>query len=90
MQGADLNIVPFDGEPDLDLVLERAIIGDVEEVTRRIVAEAREFGITHLSVFMQIASIPFANTLRSLELFCDQVMPAVNAALEEDKKALAS
>ncbi|MCT4610352.1 MAG: LLM class flavin-dependent oxidoreductase [Pelagimonas sp.] len=90
MQGADLNIVPFDGEPDLDLVMHRAIIGDVEEVTRRIVAEAREFGITHLSVFMQIASIPFANTLRSLELFCDQVMPAVNAALEEDKKAIAS
>ena len=90
MNGADLKIVPFENEPDLDLVMERAIIGDVEEVTRRIVADARAFGITHLSVFMQIASIPFANTLRSLELFCDQVMPAVNAALEDDKAALAS
>ena len=90
MDGADLKIVPFDNEPDVNTVLERAIIGDVDEVTRRIVAEAREFGITHLSVFMQIASIPFANTLRSLELFCDRVMPAVNAALEADKATLAS
>lgn len=90
MDGADLKIVPFENEPDVDLVLQRAIIGDVEEVTARIVAEAREFGITHLSVFMQIASIPFANTLRSLDIFCDQVMPAVKAALAADKTALAS
>lgn len=90
MNGADLKIVPFENEPDIDQILQRAIIGDTEEVTRRIVVEAREFGITHLSVFMQIASIPFANTLRSLDLFCDRVMPAVNAALESDDNALAS
>ncbi len=90
IDGSDLKIVPFENEPDVDTILERAIIGDAEEVTKRIVAEAREFGITHLSVFMQIASIPFANTLRSLEVFCDQVMPAVNAALETDQTALAS
>ena len=88
--GSDLQIVPFENEPDIDTILARAIIGDAEEVTQRIIAEVREFGITHLSVFMQIASIPFANTLRSLELFCDQVMPAVNAAFEADKQALAS
>ncbi|WP_298852020.1 LLM class flavin-dependent oxidoreductase [uncultured Ruegeria sp.] len=90
MDGANLKIVPFDNEPDIDTILGRAIIGDAEEVTQRIVAEAREFGITHLSVFMQIASIPFANTLRSLEMFCDQVMPAVKATLNKDNKALAS
>lgn len=90
MTGADLTIVPFDNEPDLDTVMQRAIIGDVEEVTRRIVAEARTFGITHLSVFMQIAAIPFANTLRSLELFCDQVVPAVTAALATEKAELVS
>ena len=90
IDGSDLRIVPFENEPDIDTILQRAIIGDAEEVTQRIVSEAREFRITHLSVFMQIASIPFANTLRSLELFCDQVMPAVNAAMDADKKALAS
>jgi alkanesulfonate monooxygenase SsuD/methylene tetrahydromethanopterin reductase-like flavin-dependent oxidoreductase (luciferase family) len=90
MNGADLEVLPFDGEPDIDTILERAIIGDAEEVTRRIVSEAREFGITHLSVFMQIASIPFADVLRSLETFCDTVMPAVNAALEQEKEAVAS
>ena len=89
MNGADLQIVPFEGEPDVDTVLERAIIGDAEHVTQRIVAEARAYGITHLSVFMQIASIPFAEVRRSLETFCDQVMPAVNATLAADKQEVA-
>lgn len=87
MDGADLKIVPFDQEPDIDTVLQRAIIGDAEEVTRRIIAEAQEFGITHLSVFMQIASIPFTEARRSLEVICDQVMPAVKAALASDQGA---
>ncbi|NKB75795.1 MAG: LLM class flavin-dependent oxidoreductase [Gammaproteobacteria bacterium] len=87
MDGADLKIVPFDNEPNIDLVLKRAIIGDAEEVSRRIVAEAREFGITHLSVFMQIASIPFTKAQRSLEIFCDQVMPVVKAELAKDQAA---
>ena len=69
MEGADLKIVPFDKEPDIDAILDRTIIGSTEEVTERIVSEALEFGITHLSVFMQIASIPFAKTLRSLREF---------------------
>jgi alkanesulfonate monooxygenase SsuD/methylene tetrahydromethanopterin reductase-like flavin-dependent oxidoreductase (luciferase family) len=81
MNGADLQIVAFDGEPDIDTILARAIIGSAEQVTQQIVAEAREFGITHLSVFMQIASMPFANTLKSLHTFCDQVMPAVKKEL---------
>lgn len=91
MHGSDLKIVPFDNEPDIETILDRAIIGEPEEVTERIVAEAREFGITHLSVFMQIASIPFAKTLRSLETFCDIVMPAVKNELStEQARKLAS
>ena len=85
IDGANLKIVPFENEPDVDTILERAIIGDVEHVTQRIVDEAREYGITHLSVFMQIASIPFDKAQRSLEVFCEQVMPAVNALLAGDR-----
>lgn len=81
IDGSDLKVVPFENEPDIETILERALIGDPEEVTTRILAEAQEFGITHLSVFMQIASIPFAKTLRSLEVFCDRVMPAVKREL---------
>jgi alkanesulfonate monooxygenase SsuD/methylene tetrahydromethanopterin reductase-like flavin-dependent oxidoreductase (luciferase family) len=86
MDGADLKIVPFENEPSIETVLERAIIGDTEHVASRIVDEAHEFGITHLSVFMQIASIPFASALRSLEAFCADVMPAVNSAMRTTKK----
>lgn len=84
MDGSDLKILPFENEPDVETILQRAVIGSAEEVSARIVAEAHEFGITHLSVFMQIAAIPFANTLRSLETFCERVMPAVKAELSSE------
>ena len=88
MNGADLKIIPFDKEPSIDAILERAIIGSSEEVTERIVAEAQEFGITHLSIFMQIASIPSSKSLRSLEVFCDTVMPEVKRRLKASTDTL--
>ena len=81
MIGSDLDIVPYDGEPTIDEILERAMIGDAETVAARIVDEAREYGITHMSVFMQITAIPYDWTLASLEAFCDRVIPAVHAEL---------
>lgn len=81
IDGSDLKIVPFDNEPTIDDILERALIGSADTVSERIVAEARELGMTHLSVFMQIAGIPFPNVLRSLDAFCDRVMPAVKTAM---------
>ena len=77
MRGSDLELVAYDGEPTIDEIMERAIIGDAESVAERIVAEAEEFGITHLSVFMQIAAIPYDLARKSLEDFCADVVPAV-------------
>ena len=88
IDGAILREVPFEDEPSLDEIMQRAIIGDAEEVSRRIVSESREFGITHLSVFMQIAGIPYAKALRSLERFCDQVIPVVKANLAIDSREI--
>lgn len=79
IDGAMLNIVPFDGEPSVDDILDRAIIGDAQAVADRILAEADEFGMTHLSAFMQFAGLPFDKAIRSLERFGEHVMPMVKA-----------
>lgn len=80
MDGANLKIAPFENEPSIDDIQQRAIIGDAAHVAERIIAEGQELGMTHLSVFMQIAAIPFDKARRSLEVFCERVMPAVNAS----------
>jgi alkanesulfonate monooxygenase SsuD/methylene tetrahydromethanopterin reductase-like flavin-dependent oxidoreductase (luciferase family) len=81
MRGADLELVAYDGEPTIDEIIERAIIGDAETVAERIAAEAQDFGISHLSVFMQIAAIPYDLALQSLEDFCANVIPMVKKAI---------
>ena len=81
MNGSELELVSFEGEPSIDQIMERAIIGDASDVAARIVREAQEFGITHLSVFMQIAAIPYDKALRSLENFCANVVPDVQRQL---------
>ncbi len=90
IDGSDLRIVPFDNEPTIDEILERSIIGDADHVSEIIVEEARELGMTHLSVFMQIAGIPYDRVLRSLDVFCERVMPAVKAALAAGPEAKVS
>jgi alkanesulfonate monooxygenase SsuD/methylene tetrahydromethanopterin reductase-like flavin-dependent oxidoreductase (luciferase family) len=90
MTGSDLDIVPFEGEPTLAQIFERAIIGDAEAVTERILAGAEAHGMTHLSAFMQFAGLPYDLALRSLELFCDRVVPAVRKGKGPGKRALAS
>lgn len=79
IEGSDLNIVPFEGEPTIDEILERSLIGSADQVAERILQEGHELGMTHISVFMQIAGIPYNNALRSLERFCDRVIPLVRA-----------
>jgi len=87
MDGSDLTIVPFDNEPSIGDILARSLVGSAAQVAERIQQEGEDLGMTHLSVFMQIAGIPYCDVLRSLDRFCVQVMPAVGNA---SKSALAS
>ena len=77
IDGSDLNIVPFDNEPTIAQILDRSLIGGAAQVAERIQQEGEELGMTHLSVFMQIAGIPYPEVLRSFDRFCTHVMPAV-------------
>lgn len=83
MDGSFLQAPSFDNEPTAEQMLEYSLIGDADTVAEKIVNEAREFGVSHLSVFMQFAAMPYAATLKSLETFCARVIPEVNKSLEQ-------
>ncbi len=88
MNGTFLNLPPFENEPDIDTILNDSPIGSTEKVAEQIIEDARAYRITHLSVFMQIAAIPYELALNSLERFIDQVMPVVKTELGSDRNTL--
>jgi alkanesulfonate monooxygenase SsuD/methylene tetrahydromethanopterin reductase-like flavin-dependent oxidoreductase (luciferase family) len=77
IDGAFLGTPEYAGEPSIDDILKHALIGSADDVAERIVNEAATYGISHLSVFMQFASMPYERTLQSLERFITDVIPAV-------------
>jgi alkanesulfonate monooxygenase SsuD/methylene tetrahydromethanopterin reductase-like flavin-dependent oxidoreductase (luciferase family) len=80
INGAFLGTPEYPGEPSVDDILRHALVGPANVVAERIVNEAHTHGISHLSVFMQFASMPYTNTLQSLERFITDVIPAVRSA----------
>lgn len=72
---------PFEDEPTLEELIANNPIGDPETVAERIVEEARRVGSFHMSLFMHVGSMPLRKSMRSIERFASEVMPAVEKEL---------
>jgi alkanesulfonate monooxygenase SsuD/methylene tetrahydromethanopterin reductase-like flavin-dependent oxidoreductase (luciferase family) len=70
---------PVADEPDLDLLVDRMLIGDVDKCTRMLISELEALQPTHMSCFMNIPGVPHGKVLRSMELFSTQVMKNVES-----------
>jgi alkanesulfonate monooxygenase SsuD/methylene tetrahydromethanopterin reductase-like flavin-dependent oxidoreductase (luciferase family) len=81
ISGAILDAPAFENEPTVENLLEYSMIGSAEHVAETIIHEARQYGMTHLSAFMQFAAMPYAQSLKSLDRFCDKVIPMVRKEL---------
>ncbi|MEQ8603852.1 MAG: LLM class flavin-dependent oxidoreductase [Marivibrio sp.] len=68
-------------EPSLEAIEDALVIGDAETVAEKMAAEIAELRPSHYSCFMQIASMPGAQALASLEKFGADVMPKLERAL---------
>lgn len=68
---------PVADEPDLELLVDRMLIGDVEKCTRMLISELEALQPTHMSCFMNIPGMPHEKVLRSMELFSTRVMKNV-------------
>src|SRR5207302_6171012 len=81
MQGTVLVDVPFPDEPPLETIYNDLLIGDVETVAERLVAEIHATKPAHVCFSFKVGNPPHKAALRSTELMIGEVTPRVEKAL---------
>jgi alkanesulfonate monooxygenase SsuD/methylene tetrahydromethanopterin reductase-like flavin-dependent oxidoreductase (luciferase family) len=81
MQGTVLVDVPFPDEPPLETIRDNLLIGDVETVAEKLVAEIRATRPVHVCFSFKVGSTPHKAAMRSMELMIGAVKPKVEKAL---------
>ena len=81
MQGTILVDVPFPDEPPVETIYENLLIGDVETVAEKLVAEIHATKPEHVCFSFKVGDTPHAAAMRSMELMIGEVKPRVEKAL---------
>jgi alkanesulfonate monooxygenase SsuD/methylene tetrahydromethanopterin reductase-like flavin-dependent oxidoreductase (luciferase family) len=81
MQGTVLVDVPFPAEPSLEQIHKDLLIGDVETVAEKLVAEIRATHPVHMCFSFKVGATPHKAAMRSMELMMTEVRPRVERAL---------
>ena len=81
MQGTILVDVPFPDEPPVETIYENLLIGDVETVAQKLVAEIHATKPEHVCFSFKVGDTPHAAAMRSMELMIGEVKPRVEKAL---------
>jgi alkanesulfonate monooxygenase SsuD/methylene tetrahydromethanopterin reductase-like flavin-dependent oxidoreductase (luciferase family) len=88
MQGTVLVDVPFPDEPPLERIYEDLLIGDVETVAEKLVAEIRAAKPEHVCFSFKVGSTPHKAAMRSMELMIAEVKPRIDKALASGNHGL--
>jgi alkanesulfonate monooxygenase SsuD/methylene tetrahydromethanopterin reductase-like flavin-dependent oxidoreductase (luciferase family) len=81
MQGTILVDVPFPDEPSLETICDNLLIGDVETVAEKLVAEIHASKPVHVCFSFKVGATPHKAAMRSMELMMGEVKPRVEKAL---------
>src|SRR6266542_3988115 len=81
MQGTVLVDVPFPDEPPLETIYHDLLIGDVETVAEKLVAEIGATKPMHVCFSFKVGNTPHTAAMRSMELMIGEVKPRVEKAL---------
>ena len=81
MKGTVLVDVPFPDEPSLETIHGDLLIGDVETVAEKLVAEIHAGKPVHVCFSFKVGSTPHKAAMRSMELMMGEVKPRVEKAL---------
>jgi alkanesulfonate monooxygenase SsuD/methylene tetrahydromethanopterin reductase-like flavin-dependent oxidoreductase (luciferase family) len=81
MQGTVLVDVPFPDEPPLEQIHADLLIGDVDSVAEKLVAEIRATHPVHICFSFKVGDTPHKAAMRSMELLIGEVKPRVERAL---------
>lgn len=67
--------VPYQGEPSVEWLLERAPIGSAEKVIRILAHDMRVLRPSHMSLYMGFSGLPNGAVLAALERLGRDVLP---------------
>src|SRR5438067_6263381 len=81
MQGTVPVDLPFPDEPPLETIYNNLLIGNVETVAERLVAEIRATKPEHVCFSFKVGNTPHAAAMRSMELMIGEVKPRMEKAL---------
>src|SRR4029434_10188406 len=81
MQGTVLVDVPFPDEPPLETIYDNLLLGDVDTVAERLVAEIHATRPAHVCFSFKVGHTPHQAAMRSMELMIGEVEPRVEKAL---------
>jgi alkanesulfonate monooxygenase SsuD/methylene tetrahydromethanopterin reductase-like flavin-dependent oxidoreductase (luciferase family) len=81
MRGTVLVDVPFPDEPPLETIYDNLLIGDVETVAEKLVAEIRAGRPEHVCFSFKVGDTPHKAAMRSMELMMGEVKPLIEKAL---------
>jgi len=73
--------VPFPREPAVETIYNDLLIGDVETVAEKLVAEIHATHPVHVCFSFKVGNTPHAAAMRSMELMIGEVKPLVEQAL---------
>jgi alkanesulfonate monooxygenase SsuD/methylene tetrahydromethanopterin reductase-like flavin-dependent oxidoreductase (luciferase family) len=81
MQGTVLVDVPFPDEPPLETIHDNLLIGDVDTVAEKLVAEIHASHPVHVCFSFKVGNTPHKAAMRSMESMIGEVKPKVEKAL---------
>ena len=81
MQGTVLVDVPFPDEPPLESIYDNLLIGDVDTVAEKLIAEIHAARPVHVCFSFKVGNTPHKAAMRSMELMIGEVKPRVERAL---------
>ena len=81
MQGTVLVDVPYPNEPSLETMYANMLIGDVETMAEKLVAEIQVAKPEHICFSFKVGATPHKDAMRSMELMMGEVKPKVEKAL---------
>ncbi len=81
MQGTQLVDRPFPDEPPLETIRDDLLIGDVDTVAEKLVAEIAATHPEHVCFSFKVGATPHKAAMRSMELMIGEVKPRVERAL---------
>jgi alkanesulfonate monooxygenase SsuD/methylene tetrahydromethanopterin reductase-like flavin-dependent oxidoreductase (luciferase family) len=83
MHGTVLVDVPFPDEPPLETIHENLLIGDVESIAEKLVAEIQATRPEHVCFSFKVGNTPHKAAMRSMELMIGDVKPRIEKSLRD-------